>query len=220
MDNNTPFTASLISCRQIGPGTLEVRLARPSGFTFLPGQFIRVFVDGSPRDYTIISDPNGETIDFCIGLVKGGRFSTLIETASQGDRFHFSGPHGHFIFRESSRRSVFVATGTGVAPFVAFSRSGVTAAILLHGVHDTDQLLYRQQLESRLDQYVPCISGIGLKEPPQRAFHGRVTAYLETVLPHDLYNFYLCGRNTMIREATALIDDQFAGSRVYIENFD
>lgn len=219
--NPHQFTTSLVSCHEIGPGILEVRMVRPAGFTFLPGQFVRFVVDNCPRDYTIISGPDAETIDFCIALIEGGRFSALIARATAGDRFQLSGPHGHFIFQESTRRSVFVATGTGVAPFVAFCRSGVTDAILLHGVHVSDQLIYRQLLESCLDAYIPCISSTfdragSLKD----AFAGRVTTYLDTLLAPDIYNFYLCGQRIMIVEATALIDDRFDGSRLFIENFD
>ena len=219
--NGGRMASSLVSSREIGPGILEVSMERPAGFTFLPGQFIRFIVDEHPRDYTIVSAPEAGTLDFCIALVDGGRFSDLIAGASAGDRFEFSGPHGYFIFQESPRRPVFVATGTGVAPFAAYCRSGVTRAVLLHGVTAADQLIYRSLLEPSLDGYIPCISGpLDSSGNLKGAFAGRVTDYLGTLLAPGIYDFYLCGRRTMITAVTALIDDRFDGSRLFVEHFD
>ena len=221
IDEMSRFASPLVSTREIAPGILEVRMARPAGFRFLPGQFVRFVVDDYQRDYTIVSQPDAQTIDFCIALVEEGRFSHTIGKTKPGKRFHFSGPHGHFIFQKSAHRPVFVATGTGVAPFVAFCRSGAKDALLLHGVATSDQLIYRYLLESCLYSYIPCISGaFEKKSPPEGAFAGRVTAYLEKMLASDIYDFYLCGHRAMIRDVTALIDDRFGGSRLFIENFD
>ena len=214
------FTSRLVSNQEIAPGILEIRLNRPPGFTFLPGQFIRFFVDDCPRDYTIISSSDAETIDFCIALVDKGKFSTLIERAATGDHFHYSGPYGHFVFQESARQPVFVSTGTGVAPFVAFCRSNMTEAILLHGVTTPDQLIYRNLLKSCLKSYIPCINGrFENTGSLNKAFGGRVTSYLETILVPDAYDFYLCGHRAMIVDVTALVDDRFEGSHLFIENF-
>jgi ferredoxin-NADP reductase len=205
----------------MAPGILEVRMGRPAGFNFLPGQFIRVIMDDYQRDYTIVSPPDADTIAFCIALVEAGRFSNIIANARAGDRFQLSGPHGHFIFQGATHPPVFVATGTGVAPFVAFCCSGVKDALLLHGVATPDQLIYRYLLEPCLRAYVPCISGsFDAKGCLKGAFTGRVTAYLEKLLAPDAYDFYLCGQRAMIKAVTALIDDRFDGSRVFIENFD
>jgi benzoate/toluate 1,2-dioxygenase reductase component len=215
------FTTALVASHTIASGIIEVSVERPTGFTFLPGQFVRFIMDGYERDYTIISHPDAETLDLCIALIQGGRFSTAIAQAPPGDRFALSGPHGHFIFQKSVRRPVFVATGTGVAPFVAFCRIGSSDALLLHGVASPDQLVYRDRLEPVVRTYVPCISGsFDVCSHKEGAFAGRVTAYLEKMLLPGAYDFYLCGGRAMINDTTALIDEHFDGSRIFIENFD
>lgn len=215
------FGSALVSTHELAPGILEVRIQRPAGFTFLPGQFVRFIMDDYQRDYTIVSHPDADTIDFCIALIKGGRFSNAITNARAGGRFQVTGPHGHFIFQGTVHRPVFVATGTGIAPFVAFCRTGLKDALLLHGVPIPDQLIYRHLLEPCLHAYVPCVSGaLDAQDCLKGGFSGRVTAYLETILLPNTYDFYLCGQRTMIKDATALIDDRFGGSRVFIENFD
>ena len=215
------FSAHLVDRHWLAPGILEWRLTRPAGVSFIPGQFLRFVMNGYARDYTIVSAPDAETFDFCVALVDGGRFSSDIQQADIAASFRLTGPHGHFIFQGAANPAVFVATGTGVAPFVAFCRSGVENALLLHGVGTPDRLIYRDILQSGLRGYVPCISRPcenmdGLDHP----FSGRVTQYLEQQLKPGTYDFYLCGRGGMIRDVTALIDARFGDSRLFIETYD
>lgn len=214
------FTSSLISRREIAPGILEVSMAKPKGFAFIPGQFVRIYLDGTPREYTIVSGKDADTIDLCIALVEWGQFSTLITKAPLGGRIQFSGPHGHFIFQESPRRSVFVATGTGIAPFVAFCRGGINGDILLQGVAVQEQLIYNNVLKDCFEKYVPCISN---PEPARcnqdGVYAGRVTEYLKSMLVPGVYDFYVCGQRNMVADVTALIDEAFGRSRLFIENY-
>jgi benzoate/toluate 1,2-dioxygenase reductase component len=62
--------------------------------------------------------------------------------AFRGDR-----PLRLFYFQATRRiRSVWVATGTGIAPFVAFVRAGVRGFDLLHGCGPVAELYYRDEL--------------------------------------------------------------------------
>ena len=103
-------------------------MERPPGFTFIAGQFVRFTVEDYQREYTMTSDPDAETLDFCIAVEDPGRFSGAIQAADSGAAFSFDGPLGHFVYQGPARPAVFIATGTGVAPFVAFCRSGVRGA--------------------------------------------------------------------------------------------
>jgi len=215
------FSARLVGRHWLAPGIIEVRLSRPADVDFIPGQFLRFVMDDGERDYTMVSTPDGETLDFCIALVDGGRFSGHVLSANIGSSFQLTGPHGHFVFQGPTNPAVFVATGTGVAPFVAYCRSGVRDAALLHGVGAPDRLIYRDILQSALRDYVPCIGRpLSTMAGPGDGFAGRVTRYLAQHLAAGTYDFYLCGRRSMIRDATALIDEQFSDSRLFIEAYD
>jgi benzoate/toluate 1,2-dioxygenase reductase component len=215
------FTAHLMTRRWLAPGILELRLARPAGLTFVPGQFLRFVMDGYERDYTLVSSPEAATIDFCIALVDQGRFSRDILRADIGTAFQLCGPQGYFAFQGSANPAVFVATGTGVAPFVAFARSGVHDALLLHGVRAPGGLIYRSLLQSRLRGYVACISRpVEAVSDLAPTFSGRVTRYLNSELRPGVYDFYLCGRPAMIRDVTRVIDEKFSDSRLFVEAYD
>ncbi len=120
-----------------------------------------------------------------------------------------------------------MATGTGIAPFAAMVRSGVRGFLLLHGVREPEEFYYQDLFRDAAARVVPCLTGRDLgggqgpggPPGPEETFAGRVTAYIEEHLPRRPYDFYLCGREEMIRDVTFLVDEAFPGSRVYSEIF-
>jgi benzoate/toluate 1,2-dioxygenase reductase component len=201
--------------RRLSEGAFALTLEKPVGFAFLPGQSIRITCGGIERDYSVVSAPDEEVLTLAIRHVPGGALSPRLAGAAAGDRVRFTGPHGYFLFEPSGRAPVFVATGTGIAPFVSMARAGASGFILLHGVHSPADLLYQEELAPRAARSVPCVSGA----EPAGAYHGRVTTWAERYLATALYDFYLCGNRSMIRDFTFLVDERFAGSRVRSEVF-
>ena len=172
------------------------------------------------RDYSIASDPDGTTLILCIRHVQAGRLTPLLAALRIGSRISFTGPHGYFLFRPSQRPPVFIATGTGVAPFASMALSGIRDFTLLHGVRRPSELYYKALLRNAAKRYVPCLSGHPLKPSDrENAFQGRVTEYLHGSLPPGEYDFYLSGRTEMIRDITHLVDARFPGSFIYTEIF-
>lgn len=211
------YETKLLERRPLSDNTFEAIFSRPSGFDFTAGQRIRLIHGGLERDYSLANAPDEAALVLCIRQVAAGRFSTLLSSIPVGTAFTFSGPHGYFVFRASARSPVFVATGTGVAPFTAMARSSVSAFTLLHGVRQAGECYYASLFRSKARRYVVCLS----EEGPFDAgtFRGRVTDYLASQLAPDRYDFYLCGRGEMIRDVTWLVDDRFPGSMVYTEIF-
>mgnify|MGYP001031662241 FL=1 len=211
------FRTHLTARRLLAPDAFELSLARPRGFTFTPGQRVRVSLAGAERDYSIASAPAEKLIRLCIRRVEKGTLSARLAEMAVGEGLAFSGPHGYFIFRPSARQAVFVATGTGIAPFCAMAAAGTSGFILLHGAATEQELFYRDLLRDKAAAYVACLSA-GPAAAPGR-YAGRVTDYLQRRLPPAAYDFYLCGRQEMIRDATLLADERFPGSLVFSETF-
>jgi len=207
----------LIDRRWLSKRTFEIRFSKPSSYIIRSGQRIRIYYQSMERDYTPVSAPEDPEIAFCIRKVDSGIFTPLLSTAEIGTRFDISMPEGYFTFKPSRRPPVFVATGTGIAPFCSMVRSGVTGFTLLHGVDSPQDLYYQLKLEPVADLYVACISSE--HQSPSEYFRGRVTDYLKKHLPPAKYDFYLCGRREMIREVTWLVDERFPGSLLYSELF-
>lgn len=214
----TPHTSALTARRTLSTSAFEITIARPAGFSFRPGQHLRLWLGGLERDYTLTSAPRDPDLAILVGRVPGGRVSSRLAEEEPGASMRFTGPHGRFVFRPSPRKPLFVATGTGIAPFVAMVRSGVRGYTVLHGVRRPEDLYYRQELDTAAGRFVGCVSGT---DRPAEAglFPGRVTDFIGERLPQDAYDFYLCGRAGMVRDVTFLVDDRFAGSRIFTEVF-
>jgi benzoate/toluate 1,2-dioxygenase reductase component len=198
------------------PDTFEISFHRPAGFDFLPGQKMRFEAQGFSRDYTLINAPQDPELTILVRHVPEGRFSPRLAGAEQGHRFEIQGPLGYFGFHPSSSPTVWVATGTGIAPFIAFVRAGLRSRLLLHGVRSSGERYYRVELIRGTQHYVGCISG---PAAPADCFHGRVTDYLSRHLEAGRYDFYLCGRMEMITAAVGIIDQRFDGAHVFSEPF-
>ena len=64
---------------------------------------------------------------------------------------------------------------------------------------------------------MPCLSSGGASDRGE--FKGRVTDYLGRLPVDEAYDFYLCGRQAMVHDAVAIIDERFADPRIYSEVF-
>lgn len=218
------YSTRLTERRWVSPKACEIRLDKPPGFSFTPGQFIRLLTEGSftdsgERDYSLISTPLDPDIGLLVRDTGTGGFSSFLCAAEAGKAIDFFGPRGYFTYRKTLLPAVFVATGTGIAPFVSIARAGAAGFVLLHGVETSEELYYESLFRSLSCRYVPCLSDEEEAGNRPGAFSGRVTQYLADRLAPGKYDFYLCGRREMIREATLLIDQQFPDARIYTETF-
>lgn len=211
------YATTLLERRWLSDKSFEIILALPPKFEFEPGQRIRLGFGDLERDYSIVSAPQESELTLCIRMVSGGKLSVLLSVADIGISLSVNGPHGYFTYKPSPRPAVFVATGTGIAPFCSMARSGRSGFTLLHGVGLPDELYYASLFRQSAEKYIPCLTEA--KTLPADAFSGKVTKYLEQRLTPGAYDFYLCGRNEMIRDVTLLVDERFPESLVYTEMF-
>ena len=207
----------LLKRRWLSNHTFEIALKRPPQFEFFAGQRLRIILQRQERDYTIVSAPTDPELRICVRLVPQGEITSALSKAAIGTQFQITGPHGYFTYHQSQSPAVFVATGTGIAPFRAMVLAGANNYTLLHGVTTSTELYYANLFQSQAALYMPCLSEQTESMPD--AFHGRVTAYLAQQFTPGQYTFYLCGRQAMIRDVTHVVDERFSGSLVYTEIF-
>lgn len=100
--------------------SLRVRLAKP--IPFLPGQYVNIGVPGAGRhrSYSFSSAPGSDEASFLIRNLPGGVMSTWLgQKARPGDALELTGPMGAFYLRPVTRPQLWLAGGTGLAPFLA-----------------------------------------------------------------------------------------------------
>ena len=90
-------------------------------FAFTPGQFISVVDHDNGKEtmraYSIASPRSGNRFALCLNRVPDGIEAPWLFDLKRGDEVDVREPLGCFTLRHPGRRAVFVATGTGIAPF-------------------------------------------------------------------------------------------------------
>ncbi len=209
------YTTELTERRWFTDSAFEVSLTRPNDFHFAEGQNICFAHEGVQRHYALTSTNADPQLQLCIQKISGGVFTPYIAHADIGTGFTFSGPYGYFTFRTSRRSPVFIATDIGIAPFLSFVRAGIRDFILIHLVSRREDLLYEDLFRDAASSYVPCTA----ESPDAPLPMGAAIDHLQRNLPVQAYDFYLCGRQDMIRDVTLFIDERYEGSMVFTEIF-
>jgi ferredoxin-NADP reductase len=193
-----------------------------------PGQYLTLglIVDGRivQRPYsTATRAGTHEELEFLVRLVPGGMFTPLLWTLGLGDRLRIGRPKGLFNrIPGDDRTHLFIATGTGLAPFIGMidtfvGEPGAPRAVVIHGVSHVAELAYRERLERWASEapirYVPSISR---PNDPSNAgwsgWTGRLDAILGDVCttirlePRDTIA-YLCGNPEMIAAGERILAD-------------
>jgi ferredoxin-NADP reductase len=101
---------------------LEFEVEGAGHFGFVPGQWLSLThtkPDGEEitRAYSIASPPDGNRFAFCLNRVQDGFMSNYLCDLEPGTKISGQGPFGSFILRPPLRDTLFIATGTGIAPF-------------------------------------------------------------------------------------------------------
>ena len=213
-------TVELLQRRWLTENAFEIELTRPPSFEFKPGQTIRFLHESLERYYSLLSTPDDSNLALCVCHLPQGNFSPLLANAEIGIQLNLTGPHGYFTFKSSSRKPVFIATGTGIAPFVSFARSGITDFTLLHQAISADELYFKSYFQKITPKYFSCLPVTpGKESSSSKLYHGKISECIRKNLHPGSYDFYLCGEREMIREVTQLVDEIYPESRVYTEVF-
>jgi len=105
---------------------LRIKLIEPETISFTPGQYVQLMAPAygkNPepvyRAYSIASAPsNNKYVELMIRQVPGGICTTYVfEHLKAGDNVYFNGPYGEFRLSDSDREMVWIAGGSGMAPF-------------------------------------------------------------------------------------------------------
>lgn len=113
------------------PLTHDIKLVRialldPPEMTFEPGAYVQLqapVYEKSPesvyRAYSVAGDPLDRThVDLIIRLVPNGICTTWVfQYLKEGDEVTLNGPHGEFRLKNTDAEKIFIAGGSGMAPF-------------------------------------------------------------------------------------------------------
>ncbi|QRX81677.1 benzoate 1,2-dioxygenase electron transfer component BenC [Glaciimonas sp. PAMC28666] len=204
------YSGSVASVQHFSDSTINfsINLDNQSGLEFLPGQYVNLEIPGTSltRSYSFSSPPGAAQADFVVRNVPNGRMSKfLADEAQPGQKIAFSGPYGSFYLRAVTRPVVFLAGGTGIAPFLSMldvlAADGFAQPVrMVFGVtNDTDLVALEQldQIAAKHPQfeYRTCVA----TAESQHVRKGYVTEHVEAAWLNDgNVDIYLCGPVAMV----------------------
>jgi ferredoxin/flavodoxin---NADP+ reductase len=167
------------------------------GLQFKAGQYITVGLKDAlqHREYSVYSAENDNLLEILVREVMDGDVSLQLKHCKPGQLLEVNGPFGYLKLNSEdmySKQLIFIASGTGIAPFHSFITSypGIDY-LILHGVRNVNEAYDKKDYEPQ--RYILCSS-----RERNGNFYGRVTNYLQSFRIKPDMSFYLCGNSNMI----------------------
>jgi benzoate/toluate 1,2-dioxygenase reductase subunit len=226
------FEGTLSAVEALSDSTIgfSIALDDVAGLGFLPGQYVNVTIPGTEltRSYSFSSAPGASEAAFVVRNVPNGRMSHFLgHDARPGARMQFSGPYGSFYLRPQTRPLLFLAGGTGIAPFLSMlgvlKESGSTQPVrMVFGVTNDVDLVALDELEAahvKLPQfeYRTCVASADSAHPRK----GYVTQHIEPEwLNGGDVDIYLCGPVAMVEAVRGWLQQSgISPANFYYEKF-
>ena len=200
---------------------------------FKPGQFVSFneVLEGKKiiRPYSIASLPDGNRFELCLNLVQEGIFSPFLFGLKPGDAVEMGAPLGFFVVRNPAREAVFIATGTGIAPFRAMTpgylrHPEARQLTLLFGIRYENSIYYREDFEALERQYSnfrfwPTLSRAEASWPGRT---GHVQTHLmEAIGDRRDLDVYICGMKAMVDDVRGILKAMgFDRKQIIFEKYD
>ncbi|MCL4323877.1 MAG: FAD-dependent oxidoreductase [Candidatus Thermoplasmatota archaeon] len=213
---------------------LRYRLPSSERLKFLPGQYVTFILDRGgksvTRSYSFASDPDsGNSFELVIKKVESGFASNLLCGALVGQEFTVLLPLGRFVVHDPlSRKALFVATGTGIAPFFTMIRAllaehpEIDITLVVGYRHPADLILNDRWLA--FARASPNFHLVNVLSRPDHEWKGEsghvqdvVRKLFQDLSQHDVY---ICGVPEMVSEVQDLaVSLGTPKERVFVERY-
>ena len=208
---------------------LEFEVLGQENFDFKAGQFVSIREprpDGKviTRAYSVASAPRRNCFDVCLNRVENGFMSNYLCDLDVGAEVHFHGPHGLFVLREHRQDALFIATGTGIAPFRAMAqwlfadpaRNAGHCFWLVYGTRYEKDVYYAEEFQ-RLAAAHPNFHYVVTLSRAQQEWTGR-RGYVQERVREIVGNrqdmqAYICGLNDMVTAVRELLQNDCGWDR-------
>jgi len=227
--------ATLLEIRDLAPEVRHFRFEAPevAELQFKAGQFVSFteVLGGKKiiRPYSIASLPAGNRFELCLNRVQEGIFSPHLFDMKPGDSVEMSQPLGFFVVRNPHKPAIFVATGTGIAPFRPMvpdylRRPEAKDLTLIFGVRYENSVYYGDEFEALAAkhpnfQFWPTLSR---PEPSWTGRYGHVQLHLlEAIGDRRDLDVYICGMKAMVDDVRAILKEMgFDRKQIIFEKYD
>lgn len=238
------FNTHLVEKRSLASDILLLRfeLINPTQIVFKAGQYVLVHIPQEEthvlRHFSILqASTTNSYVEIVAKIIPGGAASTYFSKIDLHEDVILQGPMGLFLFNQSPRDKIFLATGTGIAPIMSILNSNmkhITCNIkLFWGLKHLAAMYFLDELK-KLEETIPnfqfqiCLSQekdfSQIPESDKKYFlNGRVNIGLEKMLhatSYMLHDFYVCGGRLAVESIRQYLYEKGAPkSQVFFEKF-
>lgn len=211
-------------------GLFTLTIHCPGVAHFEPGQFLQIGLalpeKHLHRPYSVAS-PHGESLDFFIVRVDEGELTPRLWKLEEGDTIDVSAKAtGSFTLSHVPDAPCLwlVATGTGLAPYIAMLRDPTiwerfAKVVLVHGVRLETDLAYLEELDAYRHthgerfKFLPVLS----RQQREGCLHGRITHTIENGQLEEQASarlvegegaVMLCGNPQMLDDVEAILTER------------
>lgn len=209
-----PFSVNEI--KNLSDATYIVRFSKRD-MTFRPGQHLVVGVLGmsDAREYSFYSGKDEEFLEILVREVENGIVSRKLRRLNLGNTLEVNGPYGFFLTNAQppgNKKLLFIASGTGIAPFHSFVKSYPDSDyMIIHGIRTIEEA-YEKEIYKK-GAYISCTT-----RDEKGDFHGRLTGYLKNLEIDKETMVYLCGNSDMVFESIDILQEKgLANSHIFTE---
>lgn len=193
---------------------VNLNLAIPAGFTWLPGQYLHLALptkqvedEKKVRALSISSLPSDQTILLGTRTHQHEAVSSFKEqllTLKPGEEVIIDGPHGDFVLQDEDRPLVFFATGIGITPI----RALLEELAKTHSKREVELVHVAESYHLYADDFSKLLNDLPQLKISYFA-HGRAADEHLTHLAHELGDsarYYLSGSPKMVKEVRTMLE--------------
>lgn len=213
------YDVSFLARELCGTDVVTVRLSRPDGYDFRPGQWFTLSLDTETgpvtETFSHCSAPQDDYLEMTTRM-SGSAYKNALGALTPGAMVRIAGPGGRLRLPEDADKVTFLVGGVGITPVRcmlrdARNRGRVFAdALLLYGNRDDSCVPFREEFESMADMGVRTV--ICFEEPPAgwQGESGFITA--DTVRRHthtaeEDRPYVIAGPPAMVAAMERVLDD-------------
>lgn len=229
------FTAKLAEKIEYNPKFTHYffELENPPRIEFNAGQYVSIAISdqGERRSYSICSSPGHKhSFELLIDNSPDGLGVKFLNNLQFGDTISFLAPMGQLVLdgNQSETSLVFVATGSGIAPFrsmvldLLHEKHDGREITLLWGLRHIENMIWENDFQGMAESFPNFKFHPTLSRAPQEwpLCRGRVTDCLQVHQFSDQAGYYLCGGTAMIEDVNRLLLEKgISEQQIHFEKF-
>ena len=236
--NKNLLESKIIQRLDLSDLMLKLWISKPENYSFKPGQYCTIGVDGIERAYSIASSPDEKFLELFVELVEHGELSPIIWKMKIGDKLTLR-PKAKGIFQikdTNYNNYLLICTVTGIVPYVSYVRyflnnnSSNMKFHILQGSSYMDEFGYLEELMTISKDYPDFVTYQPTISRPKDTRNeewngktGRVNIIAENYINQKQLNIdntivYACGNPDMIIDIKEKLG-QNKGFKVLEERF-